>query len=358
MPYRLAFALRAAMLSLLVATAAAEPMPAPYAERLNAIFLRSRAPGMVAAVVDGERTYVLGLGRARVGDDAAPGERSLLRINSISKVMAGEVLGALIAERRIALDAPLQRYAPPRRVVPRFPRARAITLRDIVIHASGLPRDLPSSLAQISRDRRWDWLARTRPSRAPGRVVQYSNAAYMFLGDAMAHAAGEDFATLLEIHVTAPQGLRDTTLAPTPEQCRRLMTNGHDDRACAPTRETGAAAGVYSTAADMSRWMRAELDRARAPLVQRSELQRLIGMDMAGRTEGIGMGWLHMRLRKLPVMQKTGGGGGFMNYVVLAPSKRQAIFVTVTRTDIEMLRRITHETNALLSGLADDYKER
>jgi D-alanyl-D-alanine-carboxypeptidase/D-alanyl-D-alanine-endopeptidase len=154
--------------------------------------------------------------------------------------------------------------------------------------------------------------------------------------------------------VTAPRDLKDTTLAPTPEQCRRLMTNGRDDRACAPTRETAASAGVYSTAADMARWMRDELDRPREALVERSELQRLIGMDMAGRTEAIGMGWLHMRLGALAVLQKTGGGGGFMNYVVLAPSKRQAIFVTVTRTDIEMLRRITQETNALLSDLADD----
>jgi D-alanyl-D-alanine-carboxypeptidase/D-alanyl-D-alanine-endopeptidase len=100
--------------------------------------------------------------------------------------------------------------------------------------------------------------------------------------------------------------------------------------------------------------MRHELDHPPAPMVRRRELQRLIGMDMAGRTEAIGMGWLHMRLGKVLVMQKTGGGGGFMNYVVLAPSRRQGIFVTVSRTDIEMLRRVTRETNALLSELGDD----
>lgn len=355
MPRPLTSIFHALSFVLALATAAsAEPVPVPVTARLQTIFEHARAPGMVAAIVDGERSYFAGFGRARVGEDAAPGERSLLRINSISKAMAGEILARLIAERRISLDAPLQAHAPPGRIVPRFARARAITLRDIVVHTSGLPRDLPSSLAQISLDERWSWLARTRPSRAPGRVAQYSNASYMFLGDAMARAAGTDFESLLAAHVTAPLGLGDTTLAPTPEQCRRLMTNGRDDRACATARETAASAGVYSTAADMARWMRATLDRPPAPVVHRQDLRRLIAMDMAGRTEAIGMGWLHMRLGALPVIQKTGGGGGFMNYVVLAPSKRQAVFVTVTRTDIEMLRRLAHETNALLIDFARD----
>jgi len=338
----------------LVPVALAEPMPRDLARGLDKIFLRAEAPGMVAAIVDGDRTYFAGFGVARAGATERPDETSLLRINSLSKVITGEILSGLLAQRRIALDDPLQLHAPRGRVVPRYPGARAISLRDIVIHASGLPRDLPTSLAQITLDERWDWLERTRPARAPGRVAQYSNAAYMFLGDALARAAGTDFATLLKTHVAAPLHLDDTTLDPRPDQCGRLMTNGRDDHACAATRETGASAGVYSTAADMARWMRGELDRPSAPLVKRADLRRLIAMDMAGRTDAIGLGWLHMRLGNLTVVQKTGGGGGFMNYVVLAPRRRLGIFVTVTRTDIEMLRRLAAQTNALMIDLARD----
>ena len=261
-------------------------------------------------------------------------------------------MSALLAQHRIALDDPLQLYAPRGRIVPRYPGRRAISLRDIVIPTSGLPRDLPTSLAQITLDERWNWLEHTHPMRAPGRVAQYSNAAYMFLGDALARAAGADFASLLATHVTRPLNLDDTTLDPTRDQCRRLMTNGRDDHACAATRETGASAGIYSTAADMARWMRAELDHPSTPLVRRSDLQGLIAMDMAGRTQAIGLGWLHMRLAGLRVVQKTGGGGGFMNYVILAPQRRLGIFVTVTRTDIEMLRRLAAQTNALMIDLA------
>ncbi len=337
-------------------TFAGEAMPAPYAKHLQSTFRQARAPGMVAVVVKGERSYFAAFGQANAGNDAAPTAASLLRLNSLSKLMAGEILARLVGQQRITLDRPLQVFAPPGRSVPAFHRSRAITLRDLITHVSGLPRDLPSSLEQVTRGERWNWLARIRPLRPPGSTAQYSNAAYMFLGDAMVSATGTGYATLLATHVTTPLSLHDTTLAPTAEQCARLMSGGHsDDRACTPAVETAATAGVYSTAEDVTRWMRALLGSktgSLTPLVNRSELKRLIAMDMAGRTQAIGFGWLHMRLGTLAVIQKTGGGGGFMNYVILAPSRKLGIFITVTRTDIGMLRRIAAQTNALMTELA------
>lgn len=342
-------------------TFAGEAMPAPYAKHLQSTFRQARAPGMVAVVVKGERSYFAAFGQANAGNDAAPTAASLLRLNSLSKLMAGEILARLVGQQRITLDRPLQVFAPPGRSVPAFHRSRAITLRDLATHVSGLPRDLPSSLAQVTRGERWNWLERIRPLRPPGSTAQYSNAAYMFLGDAMVSATGSGYATLLATHVTTPLSLHDTTLAPTAEQCVRLMSGGHsDDRACSPAVETAATAGVYSTASDMARWLQATLNAkpgspqasALTPLVNRSELKRLIAMDMAGRIQAIGYGWLHMRLGTVPVVQKTGGGGGFMNYVVLAPSRKLGIFITVTRTDVEMLRRIAAQTNALMTELA------
>jgi serine-type D-Ala-D-Ala carboxypeptidase/endopeptidase len=76
---------------------------------------------------------------------------------------------------------------------------------------------------------------------------------------------------------------------------------------------------------------------------------------MAGEPDAIAMGWLRMRLGTLPVLQKTGGGGGFMNYVVLAPSKRLGLFVTVDRVDIPMLRRLTVRANTLMTELAREH---
>jgi D-alanyl-D-alanine-carboxypeptidase/D-alanyl-D-alanine-endopeptidase len=335
----------------------AEPMPRDLAQRLSQIFAASKARGMVAAVVDGERTYIIGFGRARAGDRARPDARTLVRINSITKVMTGEILAAQIAERRLALSDPLRLYAPQGHAAPNYPGARPITLRDLAAHTAGLPRDNPYGLGRAER---WAWLERVRLSRPPGRVAEYSNAAYMFLGDALETATQADLPTLFARHVTAPLALADTTLTPNADQCARVMTSSGREHPCAPTLGIGAMGGAYSTALDMERWMRAHLTAApgtprwttQQPLVERAELERVIALDFAGEADAIAMGWLKMRLGKLPVLQKTGGGGDFMNCIVLAPTRAKAIFITVNRVDIEMLRKLTMRTNRLMQSFA------
>jgi len=346
------------LIALAYAVAArAEPMPADAARAVDALFVQAEAPAMIAAVVDGERTYIAGFGEVRPGTDAPPDGDTLVRINSLTKVMTGEILATLATQGRLRLDDPLQRYAPPHRRVPRAPRTRAITLRDLAAHTAGLPRDLPPG---IGRDARWTWLERLKPAHAPGVAAEYSNAGYTFLGDALAKAANKSYATLLDEIVVHPLGLADTTLTPTAEQCARLMRSGRENHTCAPTRAIAAMGGACATANDMARWMRAHLSAApgspraatHAPLVERGDVERLVRLDMAGEPDAIAMGWLAMRLGRLPVLQKTGGGGGFMNYVILAPTKKLGLFVTVDRVDIPMLRRLTVGANALMTELA------
>jgi D-alanyl-D-alanine-carboxypeptidase/D-alanyl-D-alanine-endopeptidase len=81
----------------------------------------------------------------------------------------------------------------------------------------------------------------------------------------------------------------------------------------------------------------------------RANLTRVANLDMAGRMDAIAMGWLRMRLGTTQVLQKTGGGGGFMNYVILSPATRQGLFITVNRVNIEMLRTLTAQANALMA---------
>jgi D-alanyl-D-alanine-carboxypeptidase/D-alanyl-D-alanine-endopeptidase len=316
-------------------------MPPGLARRLDAIHAASRAEAFVAAVVDGDSTYIMGTN--------ANGQ-SLIRINSLTKVMTGEVLANLIAEGRVRLDDPLQAHAPPGRKVPRAKGARAITLRDLTAHTTGLPRDMPPGM---SFNERWTWLARRTLPRRPGNVAEYSNAAYMFLGDALSRAANRNYETLLTRYITAPLELADTTLNPTHAQCARLVPASHP---CTSTYAIAAMGGLYSTADDMARWMRAQLDAkpgtpraaAQQPVVTRGRLKRVANLDMAGPMDAIAMGWLRMRVGTTQVLQKTGGGGGFMNYVILAPSERKGLFITVNRVDIAMLRRLTAQANTLM----------
>jgi D-alanyl-D-alanine-carboxypeptidase/D-alanyl-D-alanine-endopeptidase len=77
-----------------------------------ALFMESGATGMVLAVVDGHDEMVVGYGKTAKGSGREPDGKSLVRLGSISKALAGELLSGLAAEGLLSLTAPLQRYAP------------------------------------------------------------------------------------------------------------------------------------------------------------------------------------------------------------------------------------------------------
>jgi D-alanyl-D-alanine-carboxypeptidase/D-alanyl-D-alanine-endopeptidase len=352
------------VLTLLLAQASAhaDPMPARYVPALRSMFVAAQAPGMVAMVVDGERTYVAGFGRTNPDDANAPGERTLVRLNSLSKLMTGEVLASLVDAHVIRLDDRLQQFAPAGGRVPVKPNTPPITIRDLVIHTSGLARDVPVSVWQAASPKaaRWDWLSRTAPLRAPGSTAEYSNAAWLLLGDAMERATRESYPALLNRIVLAPLRLADMTLTPSPAQCARLLAA--PGVSCEPMTPTAASWGIYATPADVSLWLQAlmtapagtPVHRSLQDLVTRRELKAMRGLDFAGRADAIGYGWLRMEIAGRAVLQKTGGGAKTMNYLIMSPGNRRALLITVSRMDIDMLRQLTRSANALMANILHD----
>lgn len=341
----------------------AEPMPARYATPLGKIFAASKAPGMVATIVDGDQVFTQGFGRTNATNSTTPDEHTLVRLNSLSKLMAGEILASLSHQGAISLGDTLQRHAPAGRRVPTVPGASAIAIRDLMIHTSGLPRDLPKALWRqrgAPGDSRWSWLAANRPVRAPGLIAEYSNVAWLLLGDAMEQAAREPYPELLQRFVTNPVQLGETTLAPNNRQCARLLAAS--DASCDASATTAASWGVYSTSVDMARWMQALMNAmpgtafhtSLQPIVTRESLRGLRALDFAGHTQAIGWGWLHMTLGGEPVIQKTGGGVRTMNYIIMSPKNKRALFITVSRMDIEMLRRLAKSANLLMESLLSE----
>ena len=99
---------------------------------------------------------------------------SLIRLCSISKVFAGEMLTELANEGKVRLTDPLQRFAPPKRIVPKGAGGTPITLLDLATHTSGLPREVgpyPANTPHFTfpdRTFRWTWLPNRNSS--PGRA--------------------------------------------------------------------------------------------------------------------------------------------------------------------------------------------
>ncbi len=360
-------ALILAIATVTASRAADDPVLAQATDLTGAVmFLDSGAPGMVLVVVRGDRTLVRGYGETEKGNKHAPDGASLLRLNSITKVFTSEVLVSLVAEGKLALTDPLQRFAGAAKV-PAF-GARPITLLDLATHSAALPREMGDApeganpRAWPTREDRWKWLPGYKLPWAPGTIAAYSNVGFDLLADAIETAGGQSYPDLLRIRVTAPLGMTDTGFAPTPEQCARLMIGSGLGGAasCVDTHATDGSGGLYSTGNDMARWLRHNLADASGVLAlshavyrPRQSMPAAIGFDEAAPMAGLGLGWVTVAAQGVQptLLVKSGGGAGFMSYIAFAPGRDVGVFVAVNRVDFPMFFALTDAANKLIASL-------
>src|SRR5580698_8459481 len=245
---------------------------------LDDLFHRSGSVGMVVVIVRGNETWIQSYGQTYPGSHQKPNADSLVRLCSVSKIMTTDLLVKLVAEKRVSLSDPLQKFAPRNVIVPdrtfRGESSRPITLRDLATHTAGLPREIAYPSGDAGHFTfpdyafRWQWLPGYRLRFLPGTAAHYSNIGFDLLADALSAAAGKPYPQLFAERIAKPLGLRDTTLTPTAGECARLLIGAKNEGRCTDTTAAGGSGGIYSTANDMTRWLQYLLDLPGVPMHQ------------------------------------------------------------------------------------------
>ncbi|EHD2328761.1 D-alanyl-D-alanine-carboxypeptidase/endopeptidase AmpH [Salmonella enterica subsp. enterica serovar Lille] len=338
-----------------------------YAEH---IFYGSGATGMALVVIDGNQRVFRSFGDTRPGNNVRPQLDSVIRIASLTKLMSSEMLVKLLDQGTVKLNDPLSKYAPPGAHVPTY-QGTPITLVNLATHTSALPREQPGGAAHRpvfvwpTREQRWNWLSTATLKVAPGSQAAYSNLAFDLLADALATASGKPYTQLFEEKITRPLGMKDTTFTPSPDQCKRLMVAEKGASPCNNTLAAIGSGGVYSTPGDMMRWMQQYLssdfyhrsqqaDRMQTLIYQRTQLKKIIGMDVPGKADALGLGWVYMAPKdgRPGIIQKTGGGGGFITYMAMIPQYNIGAFVVVTRSPLTRFTNMSDGINDLVTELS------
>ena len=365
----------AAILSL-----AAHAQQLPPLETANALGAQIQAAtestGMVMVVVRDGDVYLQSYGETAPGSGQKPDAHSLVRLCSLSKILATDLLTKLVADGTVHFTDTLQHFAPEGVHVPIMtlhgPVLREMTLGYLATHTSGLPREVGPTPHGVSyfafpdHAYRWAWLPRQKLITTPGTYAAYSNIGFDLLGDALEEASGKPYAQLFAERTAQPLGLTETTLTPTPEQCGRLMLSAHRGDACGDTQASAGAGGMYSTANDMTLWLKYLLSLPGVPVHQNSaaqavyvdprDLKGIKGLHHAGEPTGIGLGWLRMGDPADPsmIIQKTGGGGGFTTYIARNHARHAGVFIAATDgphyTSTHMFQQINNLLLAI-SGL-------
>lgn len=338
------------------------------------LYQNSGATGLVLVVVRDHQVFFHGYGETAPGSHQAPTDESVIRLCSLTKTFATDLLAKFVADGTVRLDDPLQKYAPQQDLVPTM--GAPITLLDLATHTAGLSREIGTAPRRTPHftypdfATRWQWLQTTNLLFKPGTRALYSNVGFDLLSDALADAAHKPYATLLWNRTLKPLQMWETTFYPTPDQCARLMAGAHNEGPCTVTENTAGSSGLYSTPHDMVRWLRylvgagspsipAQAPDARAVYLLPSSLVSEYGLAHAGRPSGIGLAWLHLRPNDDPshIIEKTGGGAGFTTYIAIHPESHTALFVAATdgpprgRTPGFNLYRASNNALLALAGL-------
>ncbi len=330
---------------------------------------------MVVAIVRDGEVWVNGYGRAVPGSEAVPQGNSLVRLCSLSKVLATDLLAKLVVEHKVSFNDPLQKYAPPGLTVPtrtvRGPALRPVNLGDLATHTAGLPREIAypeggaAHFTFPDHAFRWQWLPEYRLRTSPGDAAHYSNVGFDYLADALSAASGESYAALFHQRTAVPLGMIDTTLIPTPEQCSRLIQSPREPSQCTDTQAAAGSGGMYSTADDMVRFMKYLLYLPGVSMHQNgwstgmyldpAKLHSVQGLGHAGLPTGIGIGWIEINAAngESRIVEKTGGGAGFQTYIALNPARHAGIFIARTESRSRPAGNLFREANDLLLAMVD-----
>ncbi|MFL6074733.1 MAG: serine hydrolase domain-containing protein [Mycobacteriales bacterium] len=232
-------------------------------------------PGAVALVArDGVADPTVAVGEAvryadGQGTPLPPAERVPARpdtvydLASLTKVFVTVVALTLVEERALDLAEPLATWYPQFGVGER----RAVTVRHLMAHLSGLPAVRPLHQEAPDRTGRVRLLLDTPLLYPPGDGYTYSDLNYLILGLLCEHVSGRPLDELLDERVTGPLGLADTGYLPlrrgvpveriAATECKdpRGMLRGtvHDENAWAFGGVAGNA-GIFGTAADVARF--------------------------------------------------------------------------------------------------------
>jgi len=232
---------------------------------------------------------------------AAATAQTIYRIGSVSKLFTAIAAMQMVEAGDLELDSPIVE------VLPELQRsgdaADQITLRHLLTHRSGLPREPaignyfdssePSLLATVESLRGADLLF------GPGERFKYSNGGTGAVGMAVERASGRPFATQVQRTIFAPLGMDDTSFLrfdlPPESLAGGIMWTYAGDTFQAPTFDLGMApaGGMYSSADDLGRLMigllgqgrdgrafcRPGSGRGRGDLSLVSELHSVPGLD-------------------------------------------------------------------------------
>lgn len=332
-------------------------------------------PGLALAVVKDDRVVMAkGYGIGRVGHPEKVNADTLFGLMSPTKSFTATALAMLVEGGKISWDDPVVEHLPDFRLSD--PEATAhLKVRDLVSHRSGYADRLSlwhrSGLSAREVASRAYELERKAPY---AREFHYNNVLFVVAGELIARVSGERWDSFVTRRILRPAGM-DRTFASgralkgqsnvASPHVRRLFGLGktvpvayYDPSPVAP------AGGLYSTARDLTKWLRLNLaggiieeqrlllPNSFDPLWTPHITMASVPPHMCGvaASESYGLGWFLFDYRGQSMVMHGGGITGQRSAVVLLPEMGLGIAVLSNMDETEVAQHVAFAIADLYLG--------
>ena len=315
---------------------------------LDAARVKAGIVGMSLVVVQDDKVVLLkGFGQRDAAKKLPVTSNTLFQIGSSTKAFTA--LSVLMAVD----DGKLQLSDSPKKYLPYFrindpATDKAITIRDLMCHRSGLTRtDLAMMTGGLNREELIRVAGIAKPTAKLGEKFQYQNIMFTAAGEAAAQAEKTPYESLVEKRILAPLGMSHTIFSVSAMQHSSDFSRGYrvstETKAATmlPERNieaTAPAGAIESNAQDMALWLRFMLNGdgtfGGKRLVSAANFAELTKPQMSlGGTQSYGLGWFLEDWKGHKVVEHGGNIDGFSTAVAFMPDRRLGFALLINDND-------------------------
>jgi CubicO group peptidase (beta-lactamase class C family) len=308
-------------------------------------------PGLsIGIVYDQNLVWAKGFGYADLAAKTPATPGTIYRIASITKLFTSTAIVQLRDAGKVQLDDPLSKHLPWFQIQQRYPAAPPITLRHLMTHTSGLPREAAFAYWSNNQFPSMAEVQATLPQQSTALPTEtkwkYSNLALALLGEVVAAVADMPYADYIQRKILTPLEMTSTFVTTVPADHPQLAT-GYGRRLPGQTRAIGPhidcngitpAANLASTVEDLARFAMLQLrdgpQGGRQILSGSSlrEMQRVHWLNPDWQS-GWGLGFELARLHGKTLVGHGGSLQGYRTQFQLCPTDKVAVIVLTNADD-------------------------
>ncbi len=314
-------------------------------------------PGVALLVVrEGQIIFSKGFGFADL-DSGRPvdPEKTIFRAGSVSKLLTATAVMQLVERGQLDLNADVNRYLRRFRIADTFPRP--VTTADLLTHTAGFAEYIHGShtLDESRYLPLGEYLARRMPPRIrpPGEIFSYNDHGICLAGLLVQEISGIPFESYVEDNIFQPLGMVRSSfrqrLAPALQGDLATgyhFVNGRSEPYSLDYCQVVPAAGLYTTAYDIARFMIAQLQLGQVGDVRVLEAETAREMQQRHfahhpKLRGRAYGFSELFVNGQRAIFHDGGMPGFNTRLCLVPDRSIGFFLAWNNDDLSLKGNLT-----------------